>query len=89
MKGPPKGPKFRRLADHLGRLADEPDQEGDSHGATAVMIGHPALYGLAAAGQQGVEGVLEILRGEIEKTLADGRRATSTSSAPAGLLAPA
>jgi isopentenyl diphosphate isomerase/L-lactate dehydrogenase-like FMN-dependent dehydrogenase len=38
-------------------------------GATAVMIGRPALYGLAAAGQEGVEGVLEILRAEMETTL--------------------
>jgi isopentenyl diphosphate isomerase/L-lactate dehydrogenase-like FMN-dependent dehydrogenase len=38
-------------------------------GADAVMIGRPALYGLATAGQSGVEGVLEILRTELETTL--------------------
>jgi isopentenyl diphosphate isomerase/L-lactate dehydrogenase-like FMN-dependent dehydrogenase len=38
-------------------------------GADAVMIGRPALYGLATAGQSGVEGVLEILRAELETTL--------------------
>ena len=38
-------------------------------GADAVMIGRPALYGLATAGQSGVEGVLEILRTELVTTL--------------------
>jgi isopentenyl diphosphate isomerase/L-lactate dehydrogenase-like FMN-dependent dehydrogenase len=38
-------------------------------GADAVMIGRPALYGLATAGQSGVESVLEILRAELETTL--------------------
>jgi L-lactate dehydrogenase (cytochrome)/(S)-mandelate dehydrogenase len=40
-----------------------------SLGADAVMVGRPALYGLATAGQAGVEGVLEILRSELETTL--------------------
>jgi L-lactate dehydrogenase (cytochrome)/(S)-mandelate dehydrogenase len=39
-------------------------------GADAIMIGRPALYGLATAGQSGVEGVLAILRAELETTLA-------------------
>jgi L-lactate dehydrogenase (cytochrome) len=38
-------------------------------GATAVMIGRPALYGLGAGGQAGVEGVLDILRAELETTM--------------------
>jgi isopentenyl diphosphate isomerase/L-lactate dehydrogenase-like FMN-dependent dehydrogenase len=38
-------------------------------GADATMIGRPALYGLATAGQQGVEGVLDILRTELTTTL--------------------
>ncbi len=38
-------------------------------GARACMLGRPYLYGLAAAGQQGVELALEILRREIERTL--------------------
>jgi isopentenyl diphosphate isomerase/L-lactate dehydrogenase-like FMN-dependent dehydrogenase len=38
-------------------------------GADAVMIGRPALYGLATTGQSGVEGVLEILRAELATTL--------------------
>lgn len=39
-------------------------------GAKAVMIGRPYVYGLAAGGRRGVERVLEILSGEIDRTLA-------------------
>lgn len=39
-------------------------------GATAVGIGRPYVYGLAAAGQAGVAAVLDILREEITRTLA-------------------
>jgi 4-hydroxymandelate oxidase len=39
-------------------------------GAGAVMIGRPVLWGLAVAGQPGVERVLEILRGELDTALA-------------------
>lgn len=38
-------------------------------GATAVAIGRPYVYGLAAAGRPGVEHVLSILRDEIQRTL--------------------
>ncbi len=38
-------------------------------GARACMIGRPFLYGLAVAGQSGVEVVLELLRKEIASTL--------------------
>jgi L-lactate dehydrogenase (cytochrome) len=38
-------------------------------GARAVMIGRPYLYGLAVAGQAGVERILGLLRDEIDKTL--------------------
>lgn len=38
-------------------------------GATAVGIGRPYLYGLAADGQDGVEAVLAILREELVRTL--------------------
>jgi isopentenyl diphosphate isomerase/L-lactate dehydrogenase-like FMN-dependent dehydrogenase len=34
-------------------------------GATAVCIGRPYMWGLAAFGQRGVEAVLEILRREL------------------------
>jgi L-lactate dehydrogenase (cytochrome) len=40
-----------------------------SLGARAVLIGRPFLYGLAAAGQPGVERVLEIFSAEISRTL--------------------
>ncbi len=39
-------------------------------GADAVLVGRPALWGLAAAGAAGAGRVLEILRGELELTLA-------------------
>ncbi|MEN3279343.1 MAG: hypothetical protein V7607_483 [Solirubrobacteraceae bacterium] len=41
-----------------------------ARGARAVLIGRPWLYGLAAAGEAGVAGVLEILRSEIDRALA-------------------
>jgi L-lactate dehydrogenase (cytochrome) len=39
-------------------------------GASAVLVGRPYLYGLAAAGRRGVENVLDILRDEMSRTLA-------------------
>jgi isopentenyl diphosphate isomerase/L-lactate dehydrogenase-like FMN-dependent dehydrogenase len=39
-------------------------------GATAVLIGRPYIYGLAARQQRGVEDVLGILRNEIDNTMA-------------------
>ena len=38
-------------------------------GADAVLVGRPALWGLAAAGKDGVAEVLELLRAELELTL--------------------
>jgi isopentenyl diphosphate isomerase/L-lactate dehydrogenase-like FMN-dependent dehydrogenase len=38
-------------------------------GADAVLVGRPALWGLAAAGREGVARVLELLRAELELTL--------------------
>jgi isopentenyl diphosphate isomerase/L-lactate dehydrogenase-like FMN-dependent dehydrogenase len=38
-------------------------------GATAIMIGRPYIWGLAAFGQQGVEGVLDILRRELRTVM--------------------
>jgi isopentenyl diphosphate isomerase/L-lactate dehydrogenase-like FMN-dependent dehydrogenase len=38
-------------------------------GADAVMVGRPALWGLAAGGGEGVARVLELLRAELELTL--------------------
>jgi isopentenyl diphosphate isomerase/L-lactate dehydrogenase-like FMN-dependent dehydrogenase len=39
-------------------------------GAAAVLIGRPYLWGLAAAGEDGVVSVLEMLRREVELTMA-------------------
>ena len=39
-------------------------------GATAVLIARPYLWGLAVAGQRGVEEVLRLLRAEVDRTLA-------------------
>jgi 4-hydroxymandelate oxidase len=52
---------IRRGADVLKALA---------LGATAVGIGRPVMWGLAAGGQDGVSRVLEILRAELDHTLA-------------------
>jgi L-lactate dehydrogenase (cytochrome)/glycolate oxidase len=38
-------------------------------GANAVMIGRASLWGLAAAGQSGVENVLDVIRGGIDSAL--------------------
>ena len=38
-------------------------------GASAVCIGRPYIYGLAAEGQNGVEGVLDILQSELERNM--------------------
>ncbi len=51
---------FRRGTDILKALA---------LGAGAVMIGRPACWGLAAAGEDGVADVLRILRSELENTM--------------------
>jgi len=39
-------------------------------GARAVLIGRPQIYGLIVAGERGVSGVLQILREELDRTLA-------------------
>lgn len=40
-----------------------------SLGAQAVLLGRATLYGLAAAGERGVDRALEILTGEIDRTM--------------------
>jgi L-lactate dehydrogenase (cytochrome) len=52
---------FRRGTDVVKALA---------LGARAVFVGRPYLYGLAAAGQAGVEVVLEMFRAEVGQTMA-------------------
>jgi len=39
-------------------------------GADAVLVGRALLYGLAAAGEAGVQGVFDLFRAELENTLA-------------------
>ena len=39
-------------------------------GATAVQVGRPVLWGLAADGQSGVEHALDLLREELDLTMA-------------------
>jgi 4-hydroxymandelate oxidase len=48
-------------------------------GATAVLIGRPSLYGLAAGGAGGVAAVINILRNELEMAMALTGRATISS----------
>jgi 4-hydroxymandelate oxidase len=40
-------------------------------GASAVCVGRPYLWGLAAFGQEGVEAVLAILRRELETIMTE------------------
>jgi L-lactate dehydrogenase (cytochrome) len=47
-------------------------------GARACMIGRAYLYGLAAAGERGVDGVLRLLAADVERTMAlIGRRSVA------------
>ncbi len=48
-------------------------------GATATLIGRPYLYGLGAAGAEGVRDVIDILRAELEMAMALTGRATIAS----------
>ena len=57
-------------------------------GARAVMIGRAYLWGLAAAGQAGVENVLDIMRAGIDSTLLGLGRGSVHDLSPADLLIP-
>jgi L-lactate dehydrogenase (cytochrome) len=57
-------------------------------GARAVMIGRAYLWGLAAAGQPGVENVLDILRNGIDSTLLGLGRSSIAELTPADLIIP-
>ncbi len=57
-------------------------------GAKAVMIGRAYLWGLAAAGQPGVENVLDVLRAGIESALLALGRASTTELTPDDLIIP-
>jgi len=52
---------FRRGSDIVKALA---------LGANAVLLGRSTLYGLAAAGEAGVDHVLRLLKDEVDRTLA-------------------
>lgn len=57
-------------------------------GASAVLVGRPTIWGLAAEGEAGVAGVLEILRAELENAMALTGCRTVDEIGPA-LVAPA
>jgi heme/flavin dehydrogenase (mycofactocin system) len=57
-------------------------------GARAVMIGRASLWGLAAAGQQGVENVLDILRNGIDSALLGLGHSSVEQLSPADILVP-
>ena len=57
-------------------------------GAKAVMIGRAYLWGLAAAGQPGVENVLDVLRAGIESALLGLGRASTSELTPHDLIIP-
>jgi 4-hydroxymandelate oxidase len=48
-------------------------------GANAVSIGRPYIYGLAVKGAEGVTGVINILRNELEMAMANTGRPTIPS----------
>jgi isopentenyl diphosphate isomerase/L-lactate dehydrogenase-like FMN-dependent dehydrogenase len=57
-------------------------------GARAVMIGRAYLWGLAAAGQSGVENVLDILRSGIDSALLGLARASIEDLTPDDVVVP-
>jgi len=57
-------------------------------GAKAVMIGRAYLWGLAAAGQAGVENVLDIMRAGIESAMIGLGRASTGEIGPEDVLIP-
>ena len=57
-------------------------------GARAVMIGRAYLWGLAAAGQPGVENVLDILRGGIDSALMGLGHSSVHDLRPSDILVP-
>ncbi|ARL05084.1 hypothetical protein BOC41_22790 [Burkholderia pseudomallei] len=54
-------------------------------GAHAVMLGRVLLYGLAARGEAGVDGVLSMFRADIDRTLALIGCASASALGPAHL----
>jgi (S)-mandelate dehydrogenase len=68
-------PSIRRCVPNMSIIVDSGFRRGSdvlkavALGADAVMVGRATLYGLAAAGEEGVWHALEILRKEIQRTL--------------------
>ncbi|MCA3225780.1 MAG: alpha-hydroxy-acid oxidizing protein, partial [Burkholderiales bacterium] len=58
-------------------------------GAAAVLVGRPALWGLAVAGQDGVARVLELLDDELDRTMGLAGVARASDIVAAGLVVPA
>src|SRR6202008_2521994 len=58
-------------------------------GAKAVMIGRAYLWGLAAAGQAGVENVLDIMRAGVDSALAGLGHSSVHDLSPDDILMPA
>jgi isopentenyl diphosphate isomerase/L-lactate dehydrogenase-like FMN-dependent dehydrogenase len=57
-------------------------------GARAVLLGRSCLWGLAAAGQAGVENVLDIMRGGVDSALLGLGRASVAELCPDDVLVP-
>ncbi|MFO0297843.1 MAG: alpha-hydroxy acid oxidase [Pseudomonadota bacterium] len=58
-------------------------------GAAAVLVGRPALWGLAVAGHDGVARVLELLDDELDRTMGLAGVARASDIVAAGLVVPA
>src|SRR5580700_3465895 len=58
-------------------------------GANAVLLGRAPLYGLAAAGEAGVERVLRLLKDEVDRTLAQIGCASASKLSPDYVMADA
>jgi isopentenyl diphosphate isomerase/L-lactate dehydrogenase-like FMN-dependent dehydrogenase len=54
-------------------------------GASAVLVGRPALWGLAAAGEAGVIRALEILTGELRSVMAHAGAASVEAIEPSSI----
>jgi isopentenyl diphosphate isomerase/L-lactate dehydrogenase-like FMN-dependent dehydrogenase len=57
-----------------------------AYGATAVGIGRPYLWGLAAFGQEGIEAVLALLRAEFDVAMRQMGTTTTKDITAARLL---
>jgi len=83
------------VADHIEVLLDGGIRRGSdvikalALGARAVMIGRAYLWGLAAAGQTGVENVLDIMRNGIDSALLGLGHSSTSELSPDDLLIPA